>query len=250
MTALITGASSGIGRDIARLLAQKGIDLILVARRKERLEELGQELPVKTEIIACDLAKEENCRALYAQLRERQIDILINNAGFALFGRFDQLDLDGELAMIDTNIRAVHILTKLFLRDFKQRDSGCILNVASSAGYLPGPQMAAYYATKSYVLRLTQAIHEELAHDHSRVKITAFCPGPVSTEFDAVAGSRFRLPSLSSERAAEAAVKGMFRGKTAVIPGAIMKTVRFLEHLVPDRVLMAIGYHMQRPAEK
>ena len=115
------------------------------------------------------------------------MDIVVNNAGFGVYGSFYQTNLEQELRLIDTNIRAVHVLTKLFLADFIRRDSGYLLNVASAAGYLPGPQMAAYYASKSYVLCLTQAIREELAHAHSRVGVTALCPGPVSTEFNRVA---------------------------------------------------------------
>ena len=141
MTALITGASSGIGRDMARILARKGISLILVARRTGPMEELKKEFSVPTEIISCDLSDKNNIYALYEQVKDRNIDILINNAGFGVFGRFCDTDLERETEMIATNVTAPHMLMKLFLRDMKKRDSGYILNVASSAAFLPGPHL-------------------------------------------------------------------------------------------------------------
>ena len=193
MKALITGASSGIGREIARQLSAMGIDVILVARRMTRLQELKEELEGNVQIICMDLRDALSCRMLYERLREEDIDILVNNAGFGVYGAFDETDLDKELAMIDVNVRAVHILTKLFLRDFIARDYGYILNVASIAGYLPGPLMAGYYASKAYVLRLSEAIYGELRRKKSNVHITALCPGPVQTEFNQVANVRFRI---------------------------------------------------------
>lgn len=250
MRALVTGASSGLGRDIARVLSKKRISLVLVARRRERLEELRRELSVPVEIIPCDLSSLAACRALYGELRDEHMDIVVNNAGFGVYGSFDQTNLEQELRLIDTNIRAVHVLTKLFLADFIRRDSGYLLNVASAAGYLPGPQMAAYYASKSYVLCLTQAIREELAHAHSRVGVTALCPGPVSTEFNRVAKVSFRLPQMSSEEVARLGIEAMFRKKAVVIPGAYMKALRVVEHLIPDRLLTAAAYYMQKPGRK
>ena len=158
MKALITGASSGIGRDIARLLNEKEYDLVLVARNEERLNQIKSELGQqdknnKIEIISIDLAKKENCLTLCKKVKN--VDILINNAGFGDCGYFSETDLDKELNMINTNITAVHILTKLYLQEMKKRNSGKILNVASIAGFMPGPLMATYYATKSYIVRLS-----------------------------------------------------------------------------------------------
>ena len=150
MKALITGASSGLGREMARLLAARGYELILCARREERLRELAAELPVPCRIIAADVSDEQECRLLYEAVQSEKLEVVINNAGFGLFGEFVTADLDEELRMIDTNVRAVHILTKLAVRDFVQRRRGYILNVSSSAGFLPGPLMATYYATKNY----------------------------------------------------------------------------------------------------
>ena len=172
MKALITGASSGIGRDMARYLASLGWDLILVARREARLLELKQELSTNVRTIILDVGKQEDCYRLYEETKDENVDMLVNNAGFGLAGEFVKTDLDTELNMIDVNIRAVHILTKLFVKDFAARDSGYILNVASSAGFMPGPLLSTYYATKNYVLRLTEALYEELRRKGSRVKVS------------------------------------------------------------------------------
>lgn len=138
MKALITGASSGLGREMAFALAERGCELVLCARREERLRELAAELPTVCHVIAADVSDEEECRLLYSAVRGDDLEIVINNAGFGLFGEFLDTDLDEELRMIDTNIRAVHILTKLAVQDFAKRGHGYILNVASSAGFLPG----------------------------------------------------------------------------------------------------------------
>lgn len=162
-----------------------------------------------------------------------------------LFGEFLDTDLDEELRMIDTNIRAVHILTKLAVQDFAKRGHGYILNVASSAGFLPGPLMATYYATKNYVLRLTQALREELRHRNSAVKVCALCPGPVDTEFNKVAGVKFALNGLDAKRVAREAVDGMFAGKTVIVPGLAMKAMTVARHFAPDSLLARITYHFQ-----
>jgi short-subunit dehydrogenase len=249
MKALITGASSGIGRDMARLLAQQGCELILVARRVERLEELRRTLPVKVEVVPLDLSKAESCRELYARCKDAGVEILINNAGFGLFGPFDETDLDRELSMLDVNIRATHMLTKLFLPDFKRRDAGYILNVASSAAFLPGPLLSSYYASKAYVLRLTLAVREELRRAGSHVYIGALCPGPVETEFDRTAGVRFSIRNLPSEAVAACALRQMFRRKAVIVPGAGMKALRFLTRLAPDALLLRVAYHTQKRKE-
>lgn len=245
--ALITGASSGLGRDLARVLSGRGYDLILVARRRDRLEALARTLPTKARIICADLSDANRCKALYDETRGEHIDLLVNNAGFGRFGAFFEADLDMDLRMIDTNIRAVHILTKLFLRDFAARDSGYILNVASMAGFMPGPGMACYYATKAYVLRLTQSIGEELRRRKSAVYIGALCPGPVSTEFGATADVRFRMPSLPSVEVAAYAVDQMFRRKRLIIPGRYMKAMKFAARLAPESLLARVCGCVNRP---
>lgn len=245
MKALITGASSGIGRDIARILSNKGYDLILVARRKNKLEKLKEELKTSVTIIALDISSTFNCTKLYNKVKNEEIDILINNAGFGLFGQFADINLEKELDMIDLNIKTVHTLTKLFLNDFIKKDKGYILNVASSAAFLPGPLMATYYSTKSYVLRLTQSIEEELRKNNSNVYIGALCPGPVNTEFNSIAGVNFSINSLESYTVADYAIKKMFRKKTLIIPGFNIKLAIFLTRFLPYKLQGFISYNIQ-----
>lgn len=245
MTALVTGASSGIGRDMARELSRRGYDLILAARREDRLNALKEELPTRAEVFAGDLRDEGCCRALFEQMKNREINIVINDAGFGLFGAFEETDLERELEMVDVNIRAVHILTKLFYQKFREENQGYLLNVASSAAFLPGPLLSTYYATKAYVLRLTQAVGEELRRDGKNVYIGALCPGPVPTEFDNVARVRFSVRGLSSEKVARIAIRQMLRRKKVIVPGALMKCSRFMVRFVPDWLLLRVSYHMQ-----
>ena len=245
MKALVTGASSGIGRELAIILSEMGYDLILVARRKTKLEQLKKELPGKTTIITMDLSSQANCMKLYDKVKKEDIEVVVNNAGFGLFGPFDKTKLDKELDMIDVNIKAVHILTKLFLKDFKDKDSGYILNVASSASFLSGPLMSTYYATKGYVLKLTEAIHEELRREKSDVYIGALCPGPVDTEFNKVAKVKFNMKSLDSYKVAEYAVDQMFKRKMIIIPGVTTKFVR-LFGLIPRKLMLKLAYNFQK----
>lgn len=246
MKALITGASSGIGADMARILDSKGVDVILVARRKDKLERLKQELKGNTQIITMDISSTFNCMKLYHKLKKENIDILVNNAGFGLFGNFNETNLDRELDMIDLNIKSVHTLTKLFLQDFKERNSGYILNVASSAAFLPGPLMATYYATKAYVFKLTIAIKEELRHQNSNVYIGALCPGPVNTEFNNVAGVRFSLKELESYDVANYATKKMFKRKSIIIPGISVKIGTFFTRFLSYNRQAKISYNIQK----
>lgn len=248
MKALITGASSGIGRDIARCLAARNIDLIITARRGDRLAELKKSLEdkVRVKIITCDLNDEKNCFDLYEQTKDEDIDILINNAGFGKCGEFLNTDIQSELDMININIKAVHILTKLFLADFVKKDRGYILNVASSAAFLPGPLMSTYYSTKSYVFRLTQSIYQELKKSGSNVHVSALCPGPVATEFDKVADVKFSLKNLSSKFVASYAVNKLFKNKLTIIPGAQLKLAKFGLRFLPDKLILKIAYHMQK----
>ena len=171
MKALITGASSGIGQDMARYLASMGYDLILVERRKSNLNNLKKELSTNVKVIPFDLTEMDNLEQLYNEVRKENIDVLINNAGFGLMCEFTETDIDTELKMIDLNIKAVHYLTKMFLQDFVKRDYGYILNVASSAAFMAGPKLSTYYATKNYVCRFKEAIYQELKMNYSNVHI-------------------------------------------------------------------------------
>lgn len=248
MKALITGASSGIGRDMARYLSKLGYDLVIVARRKELLEELKKDLKSDVEVVCLDISYEENCEKLFEQ--HKDIDILINNAGFGDFGKFDETDLEKELSMIDTNIKSLHVLTKMYLKEMKNKNSGHILNVASIAGFMSGPLMATYYATKNYVVALSKAISKELKKDKSNVKISVLCPGPVNTNFDNVANVKFSLKGLSSEYVARYAIDKMLKGKEVIIPGKMMKMIYIGNKLSPSSVSLEIAYHSQSRKQK
>ncbi len=249
MKALITGASSGIGTDIARELSNMGYDLIIVARRKTRLAKLKSELKTNVDIINMDISSTYNCLDLYNQVKNEDIGILVNCAGFGVFGDFTTTSLDKELDMIDTNIKGLHVLTKLFLTEFTRRNRGYILNVASAAAFAPGPLMSGYYASKSYVLRLTESIYGELKAINSSVGISALCPGPVDTEFNKVAKVHFNTKSLSSEYVAKYAVEKMFKKKLLIIPGFKMKIAYFFSRIMPTKLLARINYNIQERKE-
>ena len=245
MKALITGASSGIGKDMARYLSSLGYDLILVARRKTYLENLKKELSTNVKIIPYDLAVQDNLDNLWNEVKAEDIDLLVNNAGFGLFGEFDKTDLDREFEMIDVNIKALHYLTKKFLIKFKKEDKGRILNVASSAGFMAGPKLSTYYASKNYVLRLSEAIYEELKVAKSNVHISCLCPGPVDTEFNKVAHGEFHTKSLTSEYVAKYAINLTLKNKLYIIPSFRMKAAIFLTRLIPRKLLLKITYLIQ-----
>lgn len=246
LKALITGASSGIGRSMAICLAQKNIDLIIVARREEKLLELKNTLDVDVKVIKADLSKNDECFKLYEIVKNENINILINNAGFGICGDFLSTDLNKEIQLINTNITAVHILTKLFLKDFASKNSGFIMNVASSAAFLPGPLLSSYYASKSYVLRLGQAINEELKRNNSNIRISTLCPGPVKTEFDKVANVKFSINGLSSDFVAKYAIDKMFAKKEVILPGYLMKILRPFQKFLPEKILTKAAYKIQR----
>lgn len=250
MKALITGASSGIGYNMAKYLNSMGYSLVLVARDKEKLQKIQKELSGEVKIVVADLSNESKLKELYVLCKNDNIDILVNNAGFGLFGEFTETDLNQELEMIDVNIKAVHILTKLFLKDMKKRNKGYILNVSSAASFQAGPLMATYYATKSYVTKLTLAIYEELRRDKSNVHISCLCPGPVNTNFNNIANVQFSMKSLSSEYVARYAIDKMFQNKLIIIPGIKMKFTIFFNRLVSNKLAIKIVYKFQKKKEK
>ena len=245
MKALITGASSGIGRDMARILAQKYDELVLVAKKEDGLEKLKQELTQTTraqiKIVALDLSIPDNCIKLHSE--NPNIDLLINNAGFGDCGKFTETNLEKELIMINTNITAYHILTKLYLIDMKKKNYGHILNVASIAGFMPGPLMTTYYATKNYVVRLSEAIREELKKEKLKVKISILCPGPVNTNFNKVANVKFELKGLSSYKVAKYALSHL--NKFYIIPGIGVKLAKIGTHFIPSSLSAKIAYKVQ-----
>jgi short-subunit dehydrogenase len=246
MKALVTGASSGIGRDIAKELAKRGYNLILVSRDNKKLDEVAKEIKnqyeVEAEVIQKDLSIKQNCIDLYNEVKNENIDILINNAGFGVHGPIIETDLDKEINMLETNIIAVHILMKLFLQDMVKNNKGKILNVSSMAAFSPGPLMAGYYSSKAYVYRLSECVKTELKMMKSNVKISVLCPGPVRTNFNKVANVNFAAPSLSSDIVAKYAIKKMLRGKFTIVPGNLMKITRFFEKILPHNWISYVSY--------
>ena len=246
MKALVTGASSGIGRDIAIKLSNLGYELILVSRDENRLKETAELLSTKYTIVPMDLCNKDNCFRLYDQFKDEDIDVLVNGAGFGLFGNTWETDLGKELKMIDLNVTALHILTKLFLQDMVKKDKGYIMNIASSAGFLAGPILNTYYATKNYVTKWTMAIYEELRRAKSNVRICCLCPGPVDTNFNKVAGGSFTVKALSSEYVADYAVNKMFKKKMIIVPGLMVKMGIFMNRFLPYKLSLKIAYNIQK----
>lgn len=248
MKALITGASSGIGRDIAKVLANEGYDLSLVARNEQELKELAKQLTQKNQIevqtIALDLSDIENCKQLHSKVKD--VDILINNAGFGDCGNFTKTSLEKEIKMINTNIVAYHTLMKLYLIDMKQRGTGKILNVASIAGFMAGPLMSTYYATKAYIVRISEGIREELKKEKSKIQISILCPGPVKTNFNKVANVKFHMREADSMTVAKYAIKHLQKGKFYLVPGLDVKLAKLGAKLVPTSLTSKITYRIQK----
>jgi short-subunit dehydrogenase len=261
--ALVTGASSGIGREIARVLAEKGYDLVVTARRRERLEELAAELKndhgVAVDIVVADLATSSGVEKVINEVGE--IDILVNNAGYGSSGNHTELDAATELGMLDLNIRALTKLSHHFGGQMAKRQevakrkvesksgrtgrkkiTGRILNVASIAAFQPGPSMAVYCATKAYVLSYSRALRYELKP--KGVTVTTLCPGPVVTEFQGVSGLHLPLilrPYLvTAEKVAKSAVRALMRGRREVLPGLMNKPLPLIVRLTPVRLQMVI----------
>ena len=221
-----------------------------MSRNRQALENLKNEIKTNVQIVCMDLSVVDNCVKLYENFKDENIDVLINNAGFGMYGNFDILDMNKEIEMINVNILACDILTKLFLKDMKRRDSGYILNVGSIAGFMPGPLMSSYYASKSYVVKLTQAIRKELKKSKSGVSVSVLCPGPVNTNFNNTAGVKFAVRPLSSEYVAKYAVDMLFKKKLVIVPGFTIKLARFFSKFTPDNILAEITYYIQTKKDK
>ena len=247
MKALITGASSGIGLDMARYLATKKYELILVSRNKEKLEEIQEQLPTKVTIIVADLSNEQRVKELYVLAKKENVDILINNAGLGDFGSLTDTDLNKDLELINTNIKALHILTKYIVKDMEKRDTDTyILNVASSAAFQPGPLMSTYYATKAYVYSLTEALYYEEKKKKTKVHVSVLCPGPVKTNFNNVAGVEFAVKPLQSSYVARYAIDQMLKNRMLIIPGIKMKMSKFFSRFASDKFKLRITYRIQK----
>ena len=249
--ALVTGASSGIGKNISCILYERGYALILVSRNKQGLSQVKSEIIARYGnerdilILDRDLSKSEDCFDVINEINDLDVQVVINNAGFGVFGKCIESELNKELNMIDLNIRAVHIFTKYFVKRFSTINKGYILNVASFAGFMPGPLFASYYATKSYVVRYTQSVQFELKKNKSNIVLSLLCPGPVDTAFNSRAGVSFAVKGLSAEFVAKYAVKQLFNNKKLIIPGVFPKIGRVFTKILPDNLLCALGYSFQ-----
>ena len=254
MYALVTGASAGIGREIAKYLAIKGYDLILTARSEDKLQELRDQIlkkfpEKKVLVIPADLSEREECRRLYREVREKagreNIDFVVNNAGMGVYGYFLETDLEKELQLIDLNVTSVHLLSKLFLRDMVRNGHGVLLNVGSCAGFMAGPTFSSYYASKNYVVRLTEAIHEELRRLHSSVRVSCLCPGPTATDFNPKSGVKVSGKQISARQVAREGVEGALKGKMIVIPGRKMNAVVTISRLLGEHLSTRVNYTLQ-----
>ncbi len=247
--AVITGASSGLGIEFAKQLSEMGYKTVLVARREKRLEKVQKILKTESIVIAADLSKREECLRLVNEIKDLDVEVFINNAGYGDCGRFHETSLDKELGMIDVNVTAVHILMKEMLKKMRPKISGCyILNVASSAGLFPGgPYMATYYATKAYVTSITQAVAREMAEEGSDMYIGALCPGPVDTEFNDVADVQFALRGISAKKCVRYALDQMFRRrKQIIVPTLRMKLAVFAVRILPKEQVVAMTGGQQK----
>jgi short-subunit dehydrogenase len=253
-TALVTGGSSGIGLEIAKLLAADGYSLVLVARSKPDLQRVAKGLSIAYGVsvlaLSSDLSRPDAPQEIYSQLNKKGItvDVLVNNAGFGQFGTFIELDEKTQLEMIEVNITALTKLTKLFLPQMVQRGRGRVLNLASTAAFQPGPLMAVYYASKAYVLSFSQAIGNELAG--TGVTVTALCPGPTGTGFATRAGLRqsklFSALSVSTSKdVAVAGYRAMLKGEPVVIVGFKNKALNFLQRFLPRETVVNYVRRMQ-----
>ncbi|MEO8209421.1 MAG: SDR family oxidoreductase [bacterium] len=242
-TVLITGATTGIGYELAKLFAKDKYDIVITARSESKLKEVSEKLilefGIKVKYISKDLSISGSARELYEEVKNKKIyiEILVNNAGFGVHGSFAGSDLNVDIEMIQLNIASLVILTKLFLNDMIKTNSGKIMNVASTAAFQPGPMMAIYYATKSFVLSFSEAIDEELSE--TKIRVTAFCPGPTETEFHKragiinkkLAGKKFSL--MSAEGSARAGYEGLKKGKRIVIPGLLNNVIPLAIRVLP-----------------
>ena len=250
--AIVTGGSGGIGFCLARRLSDLGFRVVLVGRNEERLRQASAGIRGgRAEVFPCDLSREEECRRLHRAYGRRPVSVLVNAAGFGVYGDFDTTAPEKELEMLDVNGRAVHLLMKLFLEDMERRGGGRILNVASSAGLVPGgPYMAAYYATKAYVVSLTCGVAEELRAAGSPVYAGVLCPGPVDTPFFARAGIRAAVRGADPEAVAEAALRGMRKRQTVIVPGGSNRLAYLAAKLLPARATLAVNRRIQAKKRK
>lgn len=251
MYALITGASSGIGREMAIQLAEKNVDLILVARRHERLMNLREAIVNKygVDVVTypIDLNNEQSLYTLHNSCQQYDVRIVVNCAGFGKMGLFHDIPLEEDLDMIKTNVTAVHVLTKLFSKSMTR---GVILNVASIAAFSPVPLLSTYGATKAYVQSLSRAVNYEMKRSGRPIRVITMCPGPVNTEFNKVAHGSFLMPGMSAKKCAKYAVDGIFGNKEMVLPGFVPKATHILSKIIPTAIQLPIEYFVEQCKKK
>ena len=247
MLALITGASSGLGIEFARLLAINGYDLIISARRKDRLESLKKVLEKKykinVEVFPADLSDVNDVLNLAENCFIKDVDILINNAGFGILGAFNNMYGKENVNLINTNITALTLLSQEFIKTQKR---GYILNVASIAAFLPGPLLSSYYASKAYVLSLSAAVNEELKRSGKPISVTTLCPGPMKTEFFTTAGASKEFATATPRACAKRALRAMFKRKPVVFSDNLIALAAFGTKFLPFNLLTKISYRIQR----
>lgn len=242
MKILITGASSGIGRDMARYLSSKENELILVSSNKDKLESVSKDL-INSSVYVCNLSNNDNVNKLCEYILKEKPDFVINNAGFGAFGFYDEISLDREIEMINVNIVALHKITKTCL---EYMDNGHILNVSSSAGLMPGgPMLNTYYATKNYVRSYSLGLYKELKKKNKNIHISILCPGPVNTNFNKVAIGTFSIKGLSSEYVAKYAIDKCLKNKLIIVPGFKVKLGVFFSRFLPIKLVLSILFKIQ-----
>jgi short-subunit dehydrogenase len=251
-TVLITGASSGIGLELAKLFAEDGNNLVIVARREELLNKIADELKseygINVEVIPKDLTLEKSTLEIYEQLKDKDIDVIVNNAGFGAVGPFSELDYKRQIDMVNLNITALTSLTRLFIPNMIEKNRGGILNVGSLAGFQPGPYASIYYATKAFVLSFTEGLKEELKN--SDLKISCLAPGPTNTEFGEVSGLDksflFKFGTMGAREVARQGYSGFLNGETVVIPGFSNKLLPLLVRFSPRFLVRRITAKLNR----
>jgi len=246
MLAVITGASSGIGQELAIQLAKQGYDLFIIARREDRLKYtkniLSNTSKVNVEILSLDLSNLKNCEELISILEKKKIDIFINNAGFGVYGDSTKTDINKEMDMIDLNIKTLHYLTKSIL---KLMSEGKIVNISSMAAFLPTPLLSSYAATKSYVYSYSMALRYELQKNKKPIDVITVCPGPVITEFNLIANASPKMKGLPVSKCVKSIISGIKKNKALNIPGLKMKMMYHLLKLTPRKLKTSISYSIQ-----
>ncbi|MBO5477330.1 MAG: SDR family NAD(P)-dependent oxidoreductase [Clostridia bacterium] len=233
MRALVTGASSGIGYSIARYLSNIGYDLVVVARREDCLLNLKKECKTDVKIIVLDLSIISNMYKLHEMTSDYDIDIVVNNAGVGLYGEFYDIDSSKEISMLNLNVIATDLITKLYLKDMVKKNRGRILNVSSVISFMPGPLMSSYYASKAYITSMSRAINTELKMKKINVTVSTLCAGAVDTNFNSDLGISFFIPPSNSEKVAKYAVNKLLKNNELIIPGTINKIVYFGNKIIP-----------------